>query len=388
MFRSRAGLLKSRPEGGLKVIIWGNVTVYSPRGEYQIIVEFMEPKGIGDLQLAFEQLKKKLKEEGLFEDNFKKPIPLLPLRIGVVTSPTGAAIRDIINVITRRFANIGIFIYPTSVQGEEASGEIVNALEVANRMNFVDVLIVGRGGGSIEDLFCFNDERVARAIFESNIPVISAVGHETDFTIADFVADLRAPTPSAAAELVIGRFDEFVDKINKSSMIMKKNLISMLNYFRVQLDGLIMSSGFSVPDRKVNELVRNLEGLDGKIKTSISNYLHNTIQNHNFSRKLLDAYNPLIRISEEKNKFSVLDKRMKDFAMSSFKNMQRCHHEMDSRLENADPRKILKRGFVIPTFETDGRLVRSVDQVKEKDRLNLKFHDGEILSRVEEVKNG
>lgn len=203
MFRGAQSGLRFRPENGLAVLCYGRLTVYEPRGEYQVIIEHMEPKGIGARELAFEQLKKKLEGEGLFDPSRKRPIPYLPRRVGIVTSPTGAVIRDMIHVLTRRFPNIRVLLNPVVVQGEGAAGEIAQAITEMNERDDVDVLIVGRGGGSIEDLWAFNEEVVARAIGVSRIPVISAVGHETDFTIADFVADLRAPTPSAAAELAV-----------------------------------------------------------------------------------------------------------------------------------------------------------------------------------------
>ncbi len=214
MFRGTNRGLQFRPEDGLAVIVFGNVTIYEPRGEYQIYVEYMEPKGLGALQLAFEQLKTRLEAEGLFDPARKRSIPLLPEKIGVVTSPSGAAIRDILQIIHRRFANVEILICPVRVQGEGAAGEIVEGIEVLNKRGDLDVIVVARGGGSIEDLWAFNEEEVARAIYASQTPVISAVGHETDVTIADFVADVRAPTPSAAAELVISRKAELSQRVD------------------------------------------------------------------------------------------------------------------------------------------------------------------------------
>ncbi|MBU1487387.1 exodeoxyribonuclease VII large subunit, partial [bacterium] len=203
MFKSSQAGLRFIPADGMQVILYGRVSIYEKRGDLQVYAQWLEPVGKGALYLAFEQLKEKLRVEGLFDPAHKRPIPLLPRRVGVITSPTGAAIRDILNVSERRFANIRILLYPVRVQGREAPGEIAEAISVMNELNLVDVLIVGRGGGSLEDLWAFNEETVARAIFASKIPIISAVGHETDFTISDFVCDLRAPTPSAAAELVV-----------------------------------------------------------------------------------------------------------------------------------------------------------------------------------------
>jgi exodeoxyribonuclease VII large subunit len=213
-FRNQARYLKFKPQDGLAVIARGRLSLYEARGEYQLYVEFLEPAGLGALQLAFEQLKQKLAAEGLFDRARKKPLPVLPRAIGVVTSPTGAVIRDILRILRRRFPNINVQIYPAKVQGEGAAQEIVHGVEYFNRKSPVDVIIVARGGGSLEDLWAFNEEVLARAISASNVPVISAVGHETDFTIADFVADLRAPTPSAAAELVVHRKQDFVAEID------------------------------------------------------------------------------------------------------------------------------------------------------------------------------
>src|SRR3984957_18663367 len=224
MFRGFNQGLKFRPQDGLEVIVRGKITVYEPRGNYQIFCELMEPMGAGALQLAFEQLKKKLQAEGLFEAARKRPLPRLPKHVAGVTSPTGAAIRDILNVLGRRFKGLRVTLIPAVVQGDAAPRSVVAAIELACRLPDVDVMIVGRGGGSIEDLWAFNDERVARAIAASRVPTISAVGHEIDFTIADFVADLRAPTPSAAAELVCRNAAEISDRIQMLSAHLLRNL--------------------------------------------------------------------------------------------------------------------------------------------------------------------
>ncbi|MCP4714051.1 MAG: exodeoxyribonuclease VII large subunit, partial [Deltaproteobacteria bacterium] len=217
MFKFRNRSLKFKPEDGLKVICRGRISVYEPRGEYQLVAEIMEPRGIGELQLAFEQLKKKLAAEGLFDPVRKKPLPFLPKRIVVITSPTGAAVRDIIQIATRRYPNLEILVLPVKVQGDEAPDEIVAALAAADRLRLGEVIILGRGGGSLEDLWAFNAEKVARAIAACTIPIVSAVGHEIDITIADFTADLRAPTPSAAAELVVKEKAELTGQVNQTT---------------------------------------------------------------------------------------------------------------------------------------------------------------------------
>ncbi len=238
MFRTANRQLRFQPRDGLAILVYGQLSVYEPRGQYQIVVEYMEPKGLGALQLAFEQLKERLQAEGLFDDARKRPIPMLPRRIGVITSPTGAAIRDILQVLRRRFAGVDVLIHPVTVQGDQAAPEIVEAIRELNRRGGLDVLIVARGGGSIEDLWAFNEEIVARAIADSKIPVISAVGHEIDYTIADFVADLRAPTPSAAAELVVSKQDELAQRLDDLQARMTGVIRSTLHALVVRLAGL------------------------------------------------------------------------------------------------------------------------------------------------------
>jgi exodeoxyribonuclease VII large subunit len=251
-FRDQVRGLKFRPEDGLEITVRGSLGVYSPRGDYQVYVSYIEPVGLGALQLAFEQLKRKLEEEGLFDEGRKKPLPLLPRSIGIVTSPTGAAIRDILRVLKRRFANVHVQLYPVKVQGEGAVSEIAAALRYFNRARFAEVLILARGGGSLEDLWAFNEEGVARAIAASEIPVITGVGHETDFTIADFVADLRAPTPSAAAEIVVRSRQEFERHIEAYFRDLVKEMRYLLSLRRRRLHDVRVDRGF----RQVEVLIR------------------------------------------------------------------------------------------------------------------------------------
>jgi len=222
-FRNNNRYLKFRPEDGMEVIVRGRLSVYEPRGDYQVIVEYMEPVGVGSLQMAFDQLKEKLRKEGLFEEDHKKPLPLLPRKIGIVTSPTGAAIRDMLRILERRNASLNVLIYPARVQGAGAAEEVAEGIRFLNSRDDIDVIIIGRGGGSIEDLWAFNEEVVARAVYQSELPLISAVGHEVDFTISDFVADLRAPTPSAAMELSTPNSDDifaFIDDFSYNSSLL------------------------------------------------------------------------------------------------------------------------------------------------------------------------
>ena len=264
MFKGVNQRLAFKPESGLKVIAGGRISVYDKRGQYQIYVENMEPKGVGALQLALEQLKKRLAAEGLFDKAAKKPIPYLPHRIGVVTSPTGAAIRDILNVTKRRFQNIDLIINPVRVQGKGSSLEIAEAIDDFNRFKKVDVIIVARGGGSLEDLWAFNEEIVARAIYASKIPVISGVGHEIDWTIADFVSDFRAPTPSAAAELVIPRKEDLMRRIEELVSRLKQKPAELLQQYQQEVDDLVKD--LAVRARHIMDITsRDLENLCGKL---------------------------------------------------------------------------------------------------------------------------
>ncbi len=269
MFRGTNRLLKFKMEEGLEVIVNGRVTVYEPRGNYQIVVEYLEPKGLGALQLAFEQLKKKLEAEGLFEVARKKPLPFLPQKIGIVTSPTGAVIRDMLHVLKRRYPNIEILLNPVNVQGVGAEFEIAKAIDELNTFDDIDILIVGRGGGSLEDLWAFNTEEVARAIFRSKIPIISAVGHEIDFTLADFVADLRAPTPSAAAELAV--------PLKAELQLAIQNLKDRLKH----------------PKRRLEELSQRVDELQERLKLAILNHYSHLKKEVAILRQTLQALSPL-----------------------------------------------------------------------------------------------
>jgi len=339
MFRGSNRGLQFRPEDGLAVIVFGNVTIYEPRGEYQVYVECMEPKGLGALQLAFEQLKTRLEAEGLFDPARKRPIPLLPKKIGLVTSPSGAAIRDILQIIHRRFANVQVLIFPVRVQGEGAAAEIVEGVEFLNKRGDLDVLIVARGGGSIEDLWAFNEEVVARAIYASQTPVISAVGHETDFTIADFVADVRAPTPSAAAELVISRKAELSQRVDD----LFSRLVSHMRY-RAERSG---------------ERLRSLE-------------------------RHLRLLSPLERVKGQRE-------RLRDGALALQSSMS---HRLAlwrgelrtaaARLDSLSPLAILARGYSVCRRLPDLSILTRAASVAEGGRVEVLLHQGGLICRVEE----
>jgi len=337
MFRFANAKVKFTPEAGQKVLAFGDVSVYPPRGNYQIKLTKMQPEGIGELQLAFEQLKKKLEQEGLFGTEHKKPMPYLPRRVGVVTSPTGAAIRDIINVLTRRYPNIEVILCPVRVQGDIAAKEIVAAIERLNELVGLDVLIVGRGGGSIEDLWAFNEEIVARAIFASELPIISAVGHEVDFTIADFVADLRAPTPSAAAELAVPEKQALIEEIRN----LRKRLASGLTTRLERVKEAFTSGALRRLYRKPLELVElSSQRLDDTTTRMVRSLRHDQELR---TQKLC----------------ALLDK-----------------------IQVLNPVDTLKRGFAIASIKGTKQVVRYVDDVNSGDELDLKVNDGRIRCTV------
>ncbi len=271
MFRGVNRNLKFALEDGMAVLANGHIDVYAVRGNYQIIVEYIEPKGLGALQLAFDQLRRKLAEEGLFEEARKRALPFCPQTVGIITSPTGAAIQDMIKILHRRNPHVNILLFPVNVQGENAAPEIARAIELMNRHDEADVLIVGRGGGSLEDLWAFNTEIVARAIYQSEIPVISAVGHETDVTISDFVADLRAPTPSAAAELVVPVIKEILDGIQDQQRHLRKALLKIIGEKKSSLNFWI--SHLKHPKRRLEELSLHLDDLNTRLRHAMQFYL-------------------------------------------------------------------------------------------------------------------
>ncbi len=335
MFRSAGAKLRFKPENGMNVIARGRVTVYERDGQYQLYINSMEQEGVGDLHAAFEKLKNKLLTEGLFDADKKKPLPKYPKKVGVVTAPTGAAVRDIINIISRRFLYSDVVLYPVLVQGENSAQSIVEAISYFNRGKSVDVMIVGRGGGSIEDLWSFNEEIVARAIYESEIPIVSAVGHETDFTIADFVADLRAPTPSAAAELVVPEQTELAEKF--------ENVYNRLN----------------ICARRITE----------KRRLMLKNCTDKPIMK-----------NPLIKIDDRK---IYLDNLSHRFEMAQKMIMERKKQQFSlnaSKLEGLSPLGTIARGFAVASGE-DG-VIKSVKDVKSGDEITLTVSDGKFNAVV------
>lgn len=341
MFRGSVSSLKFEPSQGMKVLVLSSISLYKPRGNYQLVVSEMYPDGLGALHQKFLQLKEKLEKEGLFLQKYKKPIPKFPKTIGIITSPTGAAIRDLIRNLTRRFPNINIKLVPTIVQGIGAAEDIVNSIGILNKISEIDVIILGRGGGSLEDLWCFNEEIVARAIFRSKIPIISAVGHETDFTISDFVADIRAPTPSTAAEIAVPDKNELLSNINhlRDRLLLKTKRTIELK--KQHLKAIVERPIFKRPFDFINQYLQQIDDLMSRSSRAISSYLK-------LKRGELEIIN--------------------------------------AKLHSIDPKAVLNRGYSIAMNK--GKIIKTINDVKINDLINIIIQKGEIKSKVMGVKNG
>lgn len=382
-FKTQLRLLKFRPEDGLQVTVRGTISVYELRGEYQIYVESMEPVGRGALQLAFEQLKKRLEAEGLFHAARKKSLPLLPTRIGIITSPSGAAVRDVVQILTRRFPNVCLTVYPVRVQGEGAALQIVEALRYFNRKGAADVIILTRGGGSLEDLWAFNEEIVARAIFASVIAVISGVGHETDFTIADFVADLRAPTPSAAAELVVQtrrEFDKHVADLHECLIVAMRHRFLDLSR---RIHELSARRGFRRPLDLLRQQRQRADEMTSRLATGLRARLDH-------SRRRFTAAHLRISSFDFQRKIAALHLRLEKRAVELGLRTERILRSKRERLararvqlEERGPLKALERGYAIAT-DAAGNLLRSVDQVTLGDTVAIQLHRGRLATEVKE----
>jgi exodeoxyribonuclease VII large subunit len=380
-FRDQARMLKFRPEDGLHVTVRGSLGVYEPRGEYQVYVTLIEPVGAGALQVAFEQLKKKLQDEGLFDAVRKKTLPVLPRCIGVVTSPTGAAIRDILRVLKRRFANVHVQIYPVKVQGDGAAAEVVTALRHFNRAKFAEVVIVARGGGSLEDLWAFNEEIVARAIAASEVPIITGIGHETDFTIADFVADLRAPTPSAAAEIVVQSRQEFERHIAGCFRDLVKEMRYVLSQRRHHVRDLQTHRGF----RQLELLVRRRHQQLDELSSSLGMVLRLRIAT---ARQRVTRAGAQIASFDLRGRATVLRRRL-DQQQESLRTAvdraliaKRHHYEkLKLQLDERSPLQLLERGYSI-VYDGSGKVLRSTDQVALGDDISVRLAKGRVDATV------
>lgn len=379
----RAGAKAFDLEDGMKVVCRARLTAYVPRGDYQLIIESVEPLGLGALQKAFDQLKSRLAAEGLFDGDRKKDIPYLPDRIGVITSPTGAVIRDILNVTKRRFPSVDILLAPARVQGKDAAGEIIAALRRLHKIGNLDVIIIARGGGSLEDLAPFNDEALAREIARASIPIVSAVGHETDFTICDFVADLRAPTPSAAAELVLPDRNELLDAVQNLRRRLTAAQHRLIGDRKEQLGGL--QDRFKDPRRFLMDFNLHVDDLRERINRAM-------LQNHQIMKsrfqKLelrLSHRNPASGIREKKMQLSGLEKNFLHAWNLFFGQRRDRLGQYAALIESMNPLSVLNRGYSVTRRLSTGEILRRIDRLTLDERIGIQLAHGEIEARVEKI---
>ncbi|MEY2192406.1 exodeoxyribonuclease VII large subunit [Neobacillus sp. BF23-41] len=385
MFSSQSRTMKFTPENGMKVIVRGEISVYEPSGQYQIYIKEMRPDGIGELFLAYEQLKQRLELEGLFAIENKKAIPLYPKTVGVITSPTGAALRDVITTIKRRYPIANILVFPALVQGDQAAPSIAKAIAKANSMNEIDVLIVGRGGGSIEELWAFNEELVARAIFSSDIPIISAVGHETDFTIADFVADLRAPTPTGAAELAVPHIDELLDRVLQRQTRLLRTMKGKFQFEKERLARVQKSYAFRYPHRLYEQKLEQVDKLTEMLVRGTSRLSLIKKGQHEILYKRLQRNHPSDALREAQKRLDLTNKEMKRAMQQVLSKKQTEFERILSTLGALSPLKIMERGYSL-AYSEENRLIKSINQVKMNERVQIQLTDGSLFCRVENRK--
>ena len=372
-------------EEGMKINVIGRVQIYEPSGNYSIIIEKAEPDGVGALAIKFEQLKKKLAEEGLFQDRFKQPLPQFAKRIGVVTSPSGAVIQDIITTVSRRFPGVEIVLYPTKVQGEGAAEEVAKNIARANQRDDLDVLIIGRGGGSIEDLWAFNEEIVVRAIFESRLPIISSVGHETDVTLADFVADKRAATPTAAAELAtpVTKLDLLTHLQNQEKRMVTA-VQHVLNKKKEALKVFSQSVIFRQPERLYDSYLQRLDQLQVRLKQGLKSEIVKNYQNVQGQRHRLEQLSPLVKVQRYKDRLSQLQKLLRSQMAVTYDAKVAEAKRLSEALVMLDTSRIVARGYAI--VKKEDRVVASISELKEKDHVTLEMRDGQVELEVKDVK--
>ena len=382
LFRMQARSLRFLPEDGLHVVCRGRVSLYEKRGDYQLVLETIDPKGVGALQLAFLQLKERLEKEGLFSEEHKKPLPMLPQRIGIITSPTGAVISDMLQIIHRRFENIHILLYPVRVQGEGAWQEISTGIDYFNRRKNVDVLIIGRGGGSMEDLWPFNEEGLARAIYRSRIPVISAVGHETDYTISDFVADLRAPTPSAAAELVAKDKREMKNTLHYLRYRLETQTAQNLQELRTQLRHLQKILG--TPEKALEGVFLRIDELFIRLRRLITWTLQRERERSVHLDRGLSLRSPIQKVTTCRYLLLETQKRMEQRMRHSFEIQRERIRGILGKLNSLSPLSILERGYSITKRLPNLEILRSANEVFKGDEVEVRLHQGGLLCEVKE----
>ncbi|MGD6805273.1 exodeoxyribonuclease VII large subunit [Rossellomorea vietnamensis] len=384
MFSSANASMKFNPENGMNVLVRGDISVYESGGQYQIYVKEMQPDGIGDLFLAYQQLKEKLEKQGLFSEGRKKPIPKFPRKIGVITSPTGAAVRDIITTIERRYPIGEIVVYPALVQGERAAQSIAESIKKANKNEEIDVLIVGRGGGSIEELWAFNEERVALAISNSEVPVISAVGHETDFTIADFAADMRAPTPTAAAELAVPHIDDLLERVLNQKIMLIRGMKTRLKSERARLKSVTSSIIFRNPRRLYEQKIEAVDYLTEKLNRNQRVRMQAGREKLGHLDSNLKRVHPR-RLWEQKNEQHLRTaKQLQTNFSTILRQKQNDFSRTISTLEALSPLKIMDRGYSL-VYSQDVKLVKSKDAVNEGEKVTVHLQDGKLHCHIDSI---
>ena len=387
MFAAQTRGMKFVPENGMKVLIRGDVTVYEASGQYQMYVKHMAPDGIGDLYLAYEQLKKKLEEKGLFSEFHKKPIPPYPKTVGVITSPTGAALRDILTTIKRRYPIAKVIIYPALVQGVNAAKSISLAISLANERKEADVLIVGRGGGSIEELWAFNEEIVAESIYDSDLPIISAVGHETDFTIADFVADLRAPTPTGAAEMAVPHINEVLERLMNRKNRLTRSIQERINYQINRLARLEKSYAFRYPHKMYEQKLEQLDLATERLQRNSQRYFLTKKETLEQLDAVLKRLHPEQTIQMSKEALKVKQKNLNRAMTAIYKQKAQEFVHLTATLSAVSPLKIMERGYGL-IFGKDEVLIKSTKQVSKGDSISVSIKDGTLECEIKDIKEG
>ncbi len=382
-FRMNARYLKFKPQDGVAVTARGRLDVYDARGEYQLLVEYLEPQGRGALQLAFEQLKQKLAAEGLFDSERKRPLPKLPRRIGIVTSPQGAVIQDMLNILSRRFPGLWIRLYPAQVQGDGSVEQVVRAIRHFSESEWADVLIVARGGGSLEDLWTFNEEPVARAIANCRIPVVSAIGHETDFTIADFVADLRAPTPSAAAELVICTREQLLDSIEGCRHRLLQHMRYRLSIAGRRLHEQGIDRALAIVHRRIGRQMQRLDEQERCMAEAARRHLRARHDRLRIATERLRHLDLRLRFAETRRRLQLLTQRAESAMQARLQNPSNRLQLAEARLQSLSPLNVLERGYAI-VRTPEGTVVRSTTEAPAGTDLRIRLHDGELPARVTE----
>jgi exodeoxyribonuclease VII large subunit len=385
LFKVQRRYLRFDPKDGMLVIARGRLSLYEPRGEYQLVIDYMEPKGIGALQIAFEQLKARLAQAGLFDDTRKRPLPMLPHGLGIVTSPTGAVIRDMLQILRRRFANLHVCVYPVRVQGEGAAEEITQGIEALNRYPGIDVIIVARGGGSLEDLWAFNAETVARAISASRAPVISAVGHEIDYTIADFVADVRAPTPSAAAELVIRQKSELHAELKVVAQRLERAMQHRLETLRARLEACQQRRVLKDPWAPLQTTEQRLDELNARLARAIRTRLRMAQEVLERGETAIAHLCPLMLVDLLRERLTALEQRVITAQGRQVRHGREALERLSATLQALSPLAVLARGYSICRHQADGRVIREAQAVAPGMHVDITLWRGSLQCTVEAV---